>query len=114
LYNSRYRRAVDEEERRLDRILPEQLVTRLDTIQEMVSVVPDMNSRLRRVASDVAAIKAEQDVHRMILKEHSSELKEIRSDVSEIRSDVGELKADVGELKLSVNQLQLASHSLTS
>ncbi len=56
-----------------DRILSEQLLARLDAIQELVRPIPEMNERLGRVEERLDRVEQRLDVHEGILREHSAD-----------------------------------------
>jgi len=59
-----------------DLILSEQLLARLDAIQELVRPVPEINERLGRVGARLDRVETRLDVHEGLLREHSATLRE--------------------------------------
>ena len=83
----------DVDEEAIRQVLGEQLLTEIQTIRELVSVIPSMDERLGRVERDVVDIKGELVVHRQILQEHSADLTEIKQIVGGHAEAITELKA---------------------
>lgn len=100
---------MDEQGR--DRILSEQMLSRLDAIQELVQDVPEIKDRLGRVESAVNEMKAEQTVHTEILREHSATLAEHGADIRELKADVKEIKQLAGGHVEAIVELRSASHT---
>ena len=80
-------------------VLGEQLLTEIQAIHELVSVIPSMNDSLTRVEGDVVEIKGELVVHRQIFREHSATLQEHSTLLNEHSALLNEHSADLKEIK---------------
>jgi len=105
----------DDEQRRW--VLVVQMARDMKGIAEHVSRIPSMDERLSRVEMDVTEIKAEQAVHREILREHLADLKELKKIVAEHSETLTAHSADLAEIKKLVRgqvatmaELKIASH----
>ena len=76
-----------------DRILSEQMLSRLDAIQELVKDVPEIKDRLGRVELLLDGVEGTLALHTEVLREHSADLKEIKQIVGGQMESVAELQA---------------------
>ncbi len=99
-------------------ILGEQLLARLDAIQELVRDVPEIKDRLTRVEAIVTEHSARLGGIEMIVKEHSAQLKDLSAQLKEHSAQLKENSADLKEIKQIVGgqletvvALEAASHT---